>query len=210
MLRRAWAIAAVILTSATLCAADPAAPAVNPEPAKPVDLKPIHDRIDQLEQSLKRIEDKVNRLVEPPKAVDMKPSPDRVEQLEQSVKRIDEKLSRLVEQNAVAAQREAVELRELVNSLRREVSDMTVRSAKEPVVSRKPVETLTGTVMLVNDHPTMIMDAVVNGATYRILPSTSQAVPAPAGSLSVQVLQTDPMPRARMLVSGETKIITMR
>ncbi|MFL5328105.1 MAG: hypothetical protein ACJ8C4_04265 [Gemmataceae bacterium] len=209
MLRRAWAIAAVILTSATLWAADPP-PAVNPEPVKPVDLKLIHDRIDQLEQSLRRIEDKVSRLVEPPKVVEMKQSPDRVEQLEQSVKRIEEKLSRLVEQNAVAAQREASELRELVSNLRREVSDMTVRSAKEPVVSRKPVETLTGTVMLVNDHPTMIMDALVNGTAYRVMPSTSQAVAAPAGTLSVQVLQTDLMPRARTLLSGETKIITMR
>lgn len=146
---------------------------------------------------------------EPPLANDNRSPLERLDQIEQQIKRLDEKLSRLVEQNAMNSQREMSDLREIVNHLRREVADVRNSGARD-YVARKPLEATNATVLLVNENPTMNMTTMVNGATFTVLPLSRQTVNVPVGALSMQVMETDLVARARTIVPGETKVITMR
>jgi NAD(P)-dependent dehydrogenase (short-subunit alcohol dehydrogenase family) len=109
-----------------------------------------------------------------------------------------------------AIQKDINELRDQMSGVRKEIDELRGRINRDSYTAKKTTDGAGATVVLVNEHPMMMMETLVNAATHRVMPGMSLSVPVAPGPVNIQVLQTDPFVRARMLMPGETKIVTMR
>jgi len=141
-------------------------------------------------------------------APDMKAIMDRLDQMDKKIQGLDAQQSLQVQVWADQFRRELGEIRDLLVRLQRDITDLKAgRTATTE--SLKPTEAK-ATLQLVNEHPWMNMDVVINGATTTVPPMQTRSVAVPAGSVNFQVLQTDGFVRARVLAAGVTHQVTMR
>jgi len=148
----------------------------------------------------------------PAPAPDAKAILDRLDRFGADLKKVEEQSTKIAD----LATEKLSEFSRRLDALHRELGDLRLRVEaleRRPMQSEsRRADTLatTAAVQLVNLHPLMEMTALVNGVEQRLAPGQSMAVPVPAGSVAVQVLQTDAAARVRTVAAGQTLVVTMR
>lgn len=144
----------------------------------------------------------------------LKPAPelkvimDRLDAMENSLKKRDTDMTTFINLIAERLQQDINTLRDQVRRLQQDVDANRRRDSERQ--SLKPIETGTATLMIINGHPTLPMETVVNNVVYTVPPGQSQSVTVPAGVVNFQVLQTDAYVRSRSLAPGASHQVTMR
>jgi hypothetical protein len=141
-------------------------------------------------------------------APDLKAITDRLDQMDKKIQGLDAQQSLQVQVWADQFRRELSEIRELLTRLQRDVSDLKA-GRSTTTESLKPADGK-ATLQLLNEHPWMNMDVVINGVTTTVPPMQTRLVTVPAGNVNFQVLQTDGFVRARVLPAGVIHQVTMR
>lgn len=149
----------------------------------------------------------------PPPSPDIKAILDRLDRLPAELKKIEDQSAKTAD---LAAEKLAAEINRRLDALHAEIKELRGRVE---AVERRPVQaesrrmdtaTSMAAVQLVNLHPGMPMTALVNGMLQTVEPGQSMAVPVPAGTVAVQVTQTDATARVRTVAAGQTLVVTMR
>lgn len=150
--------------------------------------------------------------VSPPNATDTKAILDRLDRLAVDLKKVDEQSTKIAD----LATEKLSEMNRRLDALQGEIKELR---ARVEAVERRPAQAESrrmdtaasmASVQLVNMHPAMDMTALVNGVLQTVEPGRSIAVPVPAGTVAVQVTQTDGMARVRSVAAGQTLVVTMR
>jgi hypothetical protein len=145
----------------------------------------------------------------PPVAPELKAIIDRLDKIEQSLKNLEPQQTRQLSVWAEMFQKDINELRDWLGKMQRDVNEL--KAGKGITETLKPIEaTGKATLLLVNAHPFMNMDVMVNGAMHPVAPGQSSPVNVPSGNVTFQVMQTDGAFRARSLAPGVTHVVTMR
>jgi hypothetical protein len=135
--------------------------------------------------------------------------------------KIDQRLASQQAQSDVLmeiVQKDLKSLREEVNRLQKEVTDLrrtpattiTSNYPQSPSVSSSittPVQT--SNVRLVNTFFTD-MTAVVNGLPVSVAPGQTRTIPVPAGAMTFSIPQVSPFPQPRTLAPNETLTLTLQ